>query len=704
MGGQEIQQQLTQEQEHSLIYQNLQQIRGEREQEQYHQPQAPVQYHHQQELHQQQLLHQHQQLQQQHPQLQQQLQQNLHHIAQQQQLQHQQEQDQQQLYMHPDPRFSVGAAPLQTFQIWGSPASRQPQSRLSMLLGEQPYRSPPSPIPPPGYSPLHWSPAGVPGGLLAQVFPQIQPQLEQVHRSVAGFAHEKPREQQVLSPPQWQERRRQEQQEQERPQWQEKQVYHGQSQHSCPSQDPQGVQEERYKQEQRHKPPHHGQEDRYLDRVAEQQQRILHPGLQPGHGLQDCGGRGEESHRRQPASGSQEQWRPKLLRREEEQAPPGPRPAPLGEDSPVPGKVVASAGLEIGSWAPEMEEEEVKKEVAPRRVGSGRVLATVHAREMEEGRGAAVEEARTLMERMRLEERQQAERWRRERGYEEEEERSQVVVESGPRPRAKEDKRQGRQEQRGRPGPHAELPGGTPRPSSTLTLDKFLPPEGPRPVKGRGGRRGGGDRGASAPKEEAKVVEGARQPTLGAESQVARRPEAAPCEGRCYWRTQDTHGLQTQAVSCGRPCGLPLQSASCGHPCPRTCHAPPCLPPSAPCPATCPTLRPCGHACSTPCHAPLPCPHLPCQVPIRIPCHCGQRTALLPCLAAFSAPGSQEQEVGRGRRLECREECWALLEAGERQQEQEAIPGLPLHQQGKKKKRKGGKGPLLPGSFRPRPQ
>ena len=82
---------------------------------------------------------------------------------------------------------------------------------------------------------------------------------------------------------------------------------------------------------------------------------------------------------------------------------------------------------------------EGKLEIVPRRVGSGsftkqrgmgtisisgRVLSEAHVREREAGRGAAVEEARTLMEKMRMEERQQQQGWSRER----------KPVESGPRP------------------------------------------------------------------------------------------------------------------------------------------------------------------------------------------------------------------------------------------------------------------------------
>ena len=61
---------------------------------------------------------------------------------------------------------------------------------------------------------------------------------------------------------------------------------------------------------------------------------------------------------------------------------------------------------QVPSW-PRQAEEEGKVEVAPRRVGSGRVLSEAHVLEREAGRGLAVEEARTMMEKMRVEERQQ---------------------------------------------------------------------------------------------------------------------------------------------------------------------------------------------------------------------------------------------------------------------------------------------------------
>ena len=53
-----------------------------------------------------------------------------------------------------------------------------------------------------------------------------------------------------------------------------------------------------------------------------------------------------------------------------------------------------------------------------------------------------------------------------------------------------------------------------------------------------------------------------------------------------------------------------------------------------------------------------------------------------------------EETAGRGRRLECREECFALLEAQEKEEEKNSLEelraaqNLPVTQQGKKKKKK----------------
>ena len=79
---------------------------------------------------------------------------------------------------------------------------------------------------------------------------------------------------------------------------------------------------------------------------------------------------------------------------------------------------------------------------------------------------------------------------------------------------------------------------------------------------------------------------------------------------------------------------------------------------------------------------------------MRIPCHCGRHSSLLPCLASHSANGSLEETAGRGRRLECREECFALLEAQEKEEEKKSLEelraaqSLPVQQEGKKKKKK----------------
>merc|ERR1719397_1314573 len=165
----------------------------------------------------------------------------------------------------------------------------------------------------------------------------------------------------------------------------------------------------------------------------------------------------------------------------------GPRPSPLGEDSPPVGKAHSFGLHKVPSW-PQQAEEEGKIEIAPRRVGSGRVLSEAHVREREAGRGAAVEEARMLMEKMRMEERQQQQQqgWSRERRQ---------PVESGPRPysgrggveKLNDWEESGRKREEG----GWRAPGGVGRPSSALTLDSFLLPEGPRPVKGRGGGKKG---------------------------------------------------------------------------------------------------------------------------------------------------------------------------------------------------------------------
>ena len=80
---------------------------------------------------------------------------------------------------------------------------------------------------------------------------------------------------------------------------------------------------------------------------------------------------------------------------------------------------------------------------------------------------------------------------------------------------------------------------------------------------------------------------------------------------------------------------------------------------------------------------------------MRIPCHCGRHSSLLPCLASHSANGSIEETAGRGRRLECREECFALLEAQEKEEEKNSLEKLraaqnlpAVQQEGKKKKKK----------------
>ena len=202
------------------------------------------------------------------------------------------------------------------------------------------------------------------------------------------------------------------------------------------------------------------------------------------------------------------------------------------------------------SW-PRQAEEEGKLEVAPRRVGSGRVLSDAHVREREAGRGAAVEEARTMMEKMRVEERQQAQGWSRER----------KPLESGPRPYSSrggvENSKDWEEMARRREDGGWRAPGGVGRPSPTLTLDSFLPPEGPRPVKGRGGGRKGA---VASPGTVAnytidennewngKEWAAVKSTVVGAERivQPMARTTPTPCKATCYWRSQDSADGPTQ--------------------------------------------------------------------------------------------------------------------------------------------------------------
>ena len=207
---------------------------------------------------------------------------------------------------------------------------------------------------------------------------------------------------------------------------------------------------------------------------------------------------------------------------------------------------------QVPSW-PRQAEEEGKLEVAPRRVGSGRVLSEAHVLEREAGRGAAVEEARTMMEKMRVEERQQqVQGWSRER----------KPLESGPRPYSGQSGVENSKDWeemavRRREDGGWRAPGGVGRPSSTLTLDSFLPPEGPRPVKGRGGGRKGvvASPGTVANytidennewngKEWAAV----KSTVVGAERivQPMARTAPTPCKATCYWRSQDSADGPTQ--------------------------------------------------------------------------------------------------------------------------------------------------------------
>ena len=216
---------------------------------------------------------------------------------------------------------------------------------------------------------------------------------------------------------------------------------------------------------------------------------------------------------------------------------------------------------------------EGKLEIVPRRVGSGsftkqrgmgtisisgRVLSEAHVREREAGRGAAVEEARTLMEKMRMEERQQQQGWSRER----------KPVESGPRPYSGRVENLKDWEEGGRKRDEGgwRAPGGVGRPSSTLTLDSFLLPEGPRPVKGRGGGKKGmmlnpGTSAANYRMDENtewndKDWSTVKSTVVGADkgSRPMSKAEPTPCKATCYWRSQDSTDGPTQVKLCCDHC------------------------------------------------------------------------------------------------------------------------------------------------------
>ena len=176
----------------------------------------------------------------------------------------------------------------------------------------------------------------------------------------------------------------------------------------------------------------------------------------------------------------------------------------------------------------------------------GRVLSEAHVREREAGRGAAVEEARTLMEKMRMEERQmqQQQGWSRERRQ---------PVESGPRPYSGRGGVENDWEEsvRKREEGGWRAPGGVGRPSSALTLDSFLLPEGPRPVKGRGG----GKKGPTANPgtlSNYRIDDTVKSTAVGAErgSRPMAKAEPTPCKASCYWRSQDSIDGPTQVMPC----------------------------------------------------------------------------------------------------------------------------------------------------------
>ena len=148
-----------------------------------------------------------------------------------------------------------------------------------------------------------------------------------------------------------------------------------------------------------------------------------------------------------------------------------------------------------------------------------------------------------------MEEREQQQGWSRERR----------PVESGPRPYSgrggvdnlNDWEEGGRKREEG----GWRAPGGVGRQSSALTLDSFLLPEGPRPVKGRGGGKKGmmANPGSNFKMDEKKdwnekEWSGAKSTAVGAErgGRGVSAPQPTPCKASCYWRSQDSTDGPTQ--------------------------------------------------------------------------------------------------------------------------------------------------------------
>ena len=233
-----------------------------------------------------------------------------------------------------------------------------------------------------------------------------------------------------------------------------------------------------------------------------------------------------------------------------------------------------------------------------------------------------MEEARTLMEKMRMEERQmqQQQGWSRERRQ---------PVESGPRPysgrggaeKLNDWEESGRKREEG----GWRTPGGVGRSSSALTLDSFLLPEGPRPVKGRGGGKKGplanpGTLSSYRIDEKSEWNEkewsSVKSTAVGAErgGRPMAKPEPTPCKASCYWRSQDSIDGPTQVMPCSLQCKTILLSRRSRADDPAAFHSIQSVDTLAHAPAT---IRPATHQMT-----PVPCParqHDPAATPA--PCH-----------------------------------------------------------------------------------
>ena len=146
-------------------------------------------------------------------------------------------------------------------------------------------------------------------------------------------------------------------------------------------------------------------------------------------------------------------------------------------------------------------------------------------------------------------------------------------MESGPRPYSGRGGVENDWEESGRKREEGgwRTPGGVGRSSSSLTLDSFLLPEGPRPVKGRGGGKKGplanpGTLSSYRIDEKSEWNEkewsSVKSTAVGAErgGRPMAKPEPTPCKASCYWRSQDSIDGPTQVMPSSSQCKTILLS------------------------------------------------------------------------------------------------------------------------------------------------